>query len=176
MDRPDRFETPRLVGVPLSARDAEGFCRMKADPVGTAAYFALPLTKDAALHKLARLMADHRTDTAYTYALYLKQNDAFIGTIVLWNLDAQRHEGEVGYELLRAYWGLGYMKEALPAFLRHMRDTRGYTTFTACPGENNAASNRLLLGAGFTPEGSAVEDGHTLNLYRLVMPEITPGG
>jgi len=52
MDKPDRFETPRLVGVPLSARDAEGFCRMKADPVGTAAYFALPLLKDAALQKL----------------------------------------------------------------------------------------------------------------------------
>ena len=117
MDRPDRFETPRLVGVPLSARDAEGFCRMKADPVGTAAYFALPLLKDAALHKLARLMADHRTDTAYTYALYLRQNDAFIGTIVLWNLDAQRHEGEVGYELLRAYWGLGYMKAGRASFI-----------------------------------------------------------
>ena len=121
-------------------------------------------------------MADHRADAAYTYALYLKQNDAFIGTIVLWNLDAERHQGEVGYELLQASWGRGYMKETLPAFLRHMRDTRGYSTFTACPGENNAASNRLLLGAGFTPEGSAVEDGHTLNLYRLVMPEITPGG
>ena len=59
------------------------------------------------------------------------------------------------------------MREALPAFLRHMKDHYGFHRFTACPGEGNEASNRLLLSAGFLPTGAVEEGGHLLNLYQL---------
>lgn len=167
-----RFTTKRLSLRELSVQDLDGFARLKMDAKVTGGYYCAPLDFTQSKLKLMSLIRDSFEDRSYTYAIFEKAGNAFVGTIVLWNLEPENKTGEVGYELLPDFWGKGYAKEVLPAFLSHMHRSFGYEIFTACPATANIASNRVLAGSGFVFAGSFMRDGHTFNDYRF---DITAG-
>lgn len=164
------FETDRLKVQEISMQDLVGFYAMRSNPNVTQHYFASPLSFEESKIKLQGLIANIPSNKSYTYVLLRKEDNQFIGTICLWNLQPDIKTGEVGYESLPDFWRNGYMKEVLPAFIAYMHTSYGYETFTAYPSSDNQASNRLLLSTGFEFKNQIDEDNHTFNLYVYKVP------
>lgn len=159
------FQTNRLWAKFIENDDEESFYRMKSDETVTCNYFQKPLSYEESRKKLQQLIDFNKNEVAYTYAVFEKSSNKFIGTICLWNLEPDKNTGEIGYELLSEYQRQGYMSEILPVFVRYMLDTYGYICFTACPDEENIPSNRLLIRSGFIFNGKIESSGHCLNNY-----------
>ena len=53
------------------------------------------------------------------WGIALRSSDKLIGSVTLFHLDFTHRRAEIGYAQGRAYWGQGYMQEALKAVLNH---------------------------------------------------------
>lgn len=89
------------------------------------------------------------------YAIVRRADDAYMGTLGLKpGADVEARTMELGYWLGRAFWGRGYVSEAVRGFT-----TWAFATFPqllrleAGVYEGNVASARVLVKAGFQPEG-----------------------
>ncbi|MFM2398643.1 MAG: hypothetical protein RL341_800 [Pseudomonadota bacterium] len=77
-----------------------------------------------------------------------------IGSCVLFNFDYNcGGQIELGYALAPAYWGGGYMKEALTALIDDVFKRSSIQRLEAQVDLRNGASERLLLALGFVKEG-----------------------
>ncbi len=76
-----------------------------------------------------------------------------IGVCTLHKIDTQCRRGELGYALNSAFWGQGYMEEALRAFVSEMFRFFSLHRIEADIDPENAASARCLARLGFRLEG-----------------------
>lgn len=93
------------------------------------------------IHKIENYIANN--DSIF-WTIILKENNQFIGTICLWNLDHEKNTAEVGYEMLPQYEGNGYMSEALQTINNYGFNIMLATKIFACPSKENIKSIRLL--------------------------------
>lgn len=87
------------------------------------------------------------------WGIALRTDDAVIGTVTLCNLSFDHRRAEIGYALDRAYWGRGYMQEALHAVLSFAFGMLELHRIEADVDPRNAASIRSLERLGFQREG-----------------------
>ncbi|MFD2937435.1 GNAT family N-acetyltransferase [Spirosoma flavum] len=91
-----------------------------------------------------------------------------------WGDDIGRCSAEVGYWLIRAYWGQGIVSEALQHVTAYTLVRFGLSRLFAVPFAHNQASIRVLEKAGYECEGimrkSAIKNGELLDqaLYAFV--------
>jgi [ribosomal protein S5]-alanine N-acetyltransferase len=71
-------------------------------------------------------------------------DDAFAGTICLWNIDTLKEKAETGYELLPQFQGKGIMQEALMALLQYGFEELGLNCIEAWLHKENERSVKLL--------------------------------
>lgn len=83
----------------------------------------------------------------------LAENGRLIGTCALFQIDEQSGRAELGYMLASTAWGLGYMQEALQAFLDHAFGAMNLRRIEADTDPRNEGSLRLLARLGFVKEG-----------------------
>lgn len=57
--------------------------------------------------------------TGIWWAIYSKEDKQFIGAGGFNNLEKQHRKAEIGFWLLPAYWGRGFMKEAMPVICNY---------------------------------------------------------
>lgn len=69
-----------------------------------------------------------------------------------WQLQGA-YRGEIGCDLSPAFWGLGYMKEALELVLEYGFETMGLNRIEALCHPENERANRLFKALGFQREG-----------------------
>lgn len=91
----------------------------------------------------------------YHWSITLREGGELVGSIALLELREQDESAEVGYCVGRAYWGNGYVTEALRAVLRHGLREVGLNRIEACHAQKNPASGRVMQKAGMTHEGTA---------------------
>ncbi len=72
------------------------------------------------------------------------------GGICLWNLRENENMAEIGYEMLPAYEGHGYMREAAQAVIAYAFNVMKLGAVDGTPDPDNARSCRLLSACGFT--------------------------
>jgi RimJ/RimL family protein N-acetyltransferase len=104
---------------------------------------------------LQHLVAGQQRDprTSYHFAVTLAANERLIGWCGLSIKDRERQSAELGYDLDRAYWGVGYMTEAARALVGWGFTTLGlHRIFAECH-PANAASIRIMQKIGMTYEG-----------------------
>jgi RimJ/RimL family protein N-acetyltransferase len=77
---------------------------------------------EAAAELQREIAAGNQSETMLKWGLALRESNAVIGTTTLFNLSLDNGRAEIGYALARAYWGKGYMHEALQALLSHAFD------------------------------------------------------
>lgn len=149
-------ETERLRLRPMKAEDAEQVFILRSDETINK-YVNRPRATSiddarSFIDKIAQLSESNET---FYRAITLKEDDQLIGTITLWNFNADAKKAEIGYELLPQYHGKGYMLEAVKkvidlAFTQFdLLCVEGWTH----PGNNN--SNRLLEKLGFKRDHKA---------------------
>ena len=100
------------------------------------------------------------SDTQMKWGLALRDTNKLIGTVTLFNLSRSNGRAEIGYAMGSAYWGKGYMNEALKALIVHAFDVMNFRRLEADVDPRNAASIRTLERLGFQREGFLRERWH----------------
>jgi len=96
--------------------------------------------------------------TSYHFAVILETNQRLIGWCGLVIKDRERQIAELGYDLDRPYWGLGYMTEAARAVVGCEFTTLNlHRIFAECH-PANAASMRIMQKLGTIYEGHLREN------------------
>jgi ribosomal-protein-alanine N-acetyltransferase len=110
-----QLETERLVLRELTIEDRESVFGNFSDRKVTK-YLMEPFTSlEQADNIIKAFQEEYERGTGLTWAITLKQDGAFIGTCGFENKPGLR--GEIGFDLSRAFWGMGYMSEALNAIM-----------------------------------------------------------
>lgn len=146
--------TARLVIRPVRDSDLPDLLEANRDEV-TTRFVPYPTWTSLADGEawLGRMRALESAGTGETFALELRGSGKVIGFILLFRIDGKSRRAELGYLLGRAYWGQGYMHEALEAFVRQCFTARQLRRLEAEVDPRNLASARSLTRLGFTQEG-----------------------
>ncbi len=117
-----------------------------ADALGREAYF----------RRLNRYAADWRDDVGHSFFIFRQEDDALLGGISLSNVRRGVAQcGTLGYWIGEPHARRGYMGEALRLVIEFsFGQLRLHRIEAACL-PHNEASQRLLLGAGFSQDGYA---------------------
>ena len=151
---PAPIETERLAVRLVLESDLPALMEVNSDEAVTALlpYATWRSAADAEAW-LARMRDIEATGLAFQFVVVLKSAERAIGTCLLFRFDEGSARAELGYALGRAYWGQGFMREALTALLDSAFGTMGLRRLEAEVDTANAPSARLLQRLGFTKEG-----------------------
>jgi [ribosomal protein S5]-alanine N-acetyltransferase len=160
------FETERLVVRTLEPTDGDRYFSLHGDPV-IMKYIRAASTRE----QCDALLLDHIAQNQVLHPfgrwlVYEKNSGAFVGSFVvipIVNTDLM----QLGYSLLKDNWGKGYATELTKAGLHYLFTKTPLTTIYAIAEEENIASRKALLKAGFQEE-SWLADGDK-RLQRFVM-------
>jgi len=145
------IRTDRLILRRPVRDDAAAVFSYSSDPLVTR-LLTFPPSTDIAESRafLARCDRMWSDGSAFPLGITLSDADRLIGMIELHPTD---HGVELGYVLARAYWGNGYMPEAVRAVADWALGEPSVMRVSAYCDVDNAASQRVLEKAGFSPEG-----------------------
>ncbi|WP_349656417.1 GNAT family N-acetyltransferase [Xanthomonas sp. 10-10] len=152
------IETPRLRLRTLDAeRDADAMLALVNDPGFIAGINdrGIRTRAQASAHLREWAQAHHDTYGFAHWALEIRATDAFAGTLGLLCRDSLPVP-HLGFALLPAYRGQGYVSEAGRAVLDYARDVLGLTRLCAIASPDNVASLRALEALGLQREGLRV--------------------
>ena len=153
--------TPRLVLRWISEDDIDGLFEIFSDPQVMRYWSSGPLpNREAAAAMQREIVAGNLSNTMIKWGLALRESNSVIGTTTLFNLNLDNGRAELGYAMGHAYWGKGYMNEALQALLSHAFDVLELRRLEADVDPRNAASIRTLERLGFQREGFLRERWH----------------
>jgi len=117
----------------------------------------VPETIEESRGQMIKLMDGVKAGEFITWVMERAADGVPVGTICLWNFDAERNSGEVGYELSPAWTGHGYMEEALIGVLIYAEEELVLDSVEAYTHSGNAPSGRLLRKNGFKKLSSVLE-------------------
>ncbi|MBU2968868.1 GNAT family N-acetyltransferase [Pseudoalteromonas sp. C2R02] len=98
------------------------------------------------------------------YALLCKETDKVIGFCGIKYLPEEQRP-DIGYRMLPKYWGKGLGFEAVKATMDYATNVLRLDNVIAEAVDENIASNKILLKAGFTHVDTYEREGFTLNRY-----------
>jgi [ribosomal protein S5]-alanine N-acetyltransferase len=148
------INTTRLVLRWIRAEDVDDFYAVYSNPEVMRYWSTPPLPdKDAASKLINEIHESINRDDILKWGIALRSSDKLIGSITLFHLDFTHRRAEIGYAQGRAYWGQGYMQEALKAVIHHAFEILNLHRIEADVDPRNAASKRTLERLGFQREG-----------------------
>ncbi len=106
------------------------------------------------------------------WAIHLKSDHSFIGWCGL-KFRPERMETDLGYRLMKPYWGKGYVTEAASACIRFGFESIHIQQIIALSEPANIASVRVLEKCGMTRVGVDAVDGYPVYSYAISNPFIT---
>jgi [ribosomal protein S5]-alanine N-acetyltransferase len=104
---------------------------------------------DGARQFIRRIIKMQKNKEVFMWGISLKDDPKLIGTIVYWNIEAEKDKAEIGYELLPQWQGKGLMLEALLKVIEFGIKTLQIRTIVADPKPANLRSINLLDKCGF---------------------------
>lgn len=153
--------TPRLVLRWIYEDDSDGLYEIFSNPQVMRYWSTVPLPNREAAAELQREIAGgNESDQMYKWGLALRDSNTIVGTTTLFNLNLDNGRAEIGYALGQAYWGKGYMNEALKALLSYAFEVMDLRRLEADVDPRNVASIRTLERLGFQREGYLRERWH----------------
>lgn len=141
---------PRLRLRQLAERDLPYLYGVFSDPRVMRYWSHPPLASaaDAAWY-LANIEAGRRHRRFWQWGVAMRGDDALIGTVSLFALDAARRQAELGYAIASTRWQRGYGAEAAGLAIAYAWGHLGLQTLLADVDPRNDASCRLLATLGF---------------------------
>lgn len=148
------IDTSRLCLRALTLADTDDFFAIYSDPEVMRYWSTPPLVNKAAAGKLISEIQDgFKRHELLKWGIALRNDEHVIGSLTLFHPDFTHRRVEIGYALGRAYWGKGYMREALTAVIDYAFNTLNFHRIEADVDPRNAASVRALERLGFQREG-----------------------
>lgn len=147
------LQTPRLLLREVVPDDAAAVFKLRTDE-RVMRYLGRPLHTD--ISQSAQLIEAYREGFAQnegvTWAICLREQPEFIGSITFWKIDKVNHRAEIGYTLSADYWRQGIMDEAMTAVLEYGFKTLHFHSIEANTAPENEASGGILEKHGFVEE------------------------
>lgn len=165
------LETPRLILREMTPEDAASAFEMNSDPDVLRYTGDVPFTdvEDARNFLVAY---DHYRKYGFgRWAVIRKEDGAWMGFCGL-KYTPDHHEYDVGYRLMKKYWGQGYATEAATASVLAGIERFGLTRIVGRVMRNNHASIKVLEKSGLSFE-SEIPYSHDCDLLYSV--SITSG-
>ncbi len=161
------LETERLILRQLLESDAEQWHRNLSDYdvaglIGMDPFQNVADTKEIIISFSNR----YEKDIGMAWAITLRGTGAFIGTCSWENIDKHNFCGEIGYDLLKDYWGQGYMIESLKPMIEYGFTKYELNRIEAHTAAVNEASRRLLKRLGFSLDGISRESAFFRGAFR----------
>lgn len=100
------------------------------------------------------------------WAINLKTNNKFIGTICIWNISEDKSSAEIGFELMPSYQGIGLMHEALSEVVKYGFQNLKVNNIIAYTHKDNIKSINLLKRNGFWGEIGENEYSNNYKIFR----------
>jgi ribosomal-protein-alanine N-acetyltransferase len=148
---PESFDTERLRLRPPTLADADDVFQYASDPEVTRHLgFPTHRTRDTAAEFLRALAAAGESGRRYGWAITLAGSDRLIGVV---EIRIQGSRADVGYVLARAWWGNGYMTEAVRPIVAWALAQEPIDRVWATCDVENRASARVLEKVGMKQEG-----------------------
>jgi ribosomal-protein-alanine N-acetyltransferase len=101
-------------------------------------------TVEEARNFIEKIQAAIGKNVSLYWAISLKNEEALIGTVCLWNFSLENHRAEIGFEILPAFQGQGLMAEAVRAVLDLAFEKIKLHSVEGFVDPRNTASIRLL--------------------------------
>jgi ribosomal-protein-alanine N-acetyltransferase len=148
------IETPRLILRRFRAEDAEAqFANWSGDPEVTRFLRWAPhKSLEESRESIARRLARYEKMDAYMWAV-ARKDGPLMGAVSARVQEGEDSIAELGYCLGRAFWGKGYMTEALTAVIEYMLVRVGVNRVEAVHAAENPASGAVMRKAGMLREG-----------------------
>ncbi len=164
------LQSERLHFREFTEDDAPLIYQLNSDPEVVKFVHEEPVTDiNSAGKNLDRILTQYKEYGYGRWAIHLKENNAFIGWGGL-KYRPERKETDLGYRLMRAYWGKGYATEAAVALLAHGFNELKLTEIAAMAQTDNHVSLQVLEKAGMQHIGFERVDGCAVKTYRLINP------
>jgi RimJ/RimL family protein N-acetyltransferase len=145
----------------IEESDIEELYAIFSDPRVMRYWSTPPLqNRDEAIALLREIQTSNRQGSILKWGVALKPNDNLIGTVTLFNMDRSNGRAEIGYAQATAYWGKGYIHEALQALLNYCFEDLKLRRLEADVDPRNNPSIRTLERLGFQKEGFLRERWH----------------
>lgn len=165
------IETERLIFRPFTEEDLPTLIRQRSDPEVNK-YLGGPARQNAE-SLAARIKFYIECCDKFGFgmcAMIWKETGEMIGSAGLQPLE-NTGEIEVGYSLIREYWGLGIGTEAAKGWMRHGFDRHGLERIVAVAVKENAGSRRIMEKLGMRFEKNEVHYGEDCAFYGISKEE-----
>jgi ribosomal-protein-alanine N-acetyltransferase len=153
------LETERLRLRQLAMSDAEDLYAYYSDPE-TALY--VPFTAFDSITKteelLGRVAKSFEGKESFMFGVERKSDGKIMGISDLYDLSGQHQKAIIGWGLAKAYWGFGFMTEAVREVIRFAFEEMGMHRIEAECETENIRSIRVAERCGMTLEGTRVEN------------------
>jgi ribosomal-protein-alanine N-acetyltransferase len=174
--------TKRLALRELQLDDAESLFDIHSDEQVMRWFGADPVSDVEQAKRLIAMFTEWRTApvSGTRWAIVRRADNQLLGTAGLFKWNRSWHNCVVGYELGRAYWGSGYMQEALRAMFDYGFSSMQLHRIQAEIHPDNTASIRVVERLGFRYEGTHRQQGfwgqqfHDLQCFSLLANDWPP--
>lgn len=109
------------------------------------------------------VMKEYEKAVAYFYAIQLKANGKMIGYVTVNGIDPEIGCGDLGYALMKDYWGQGLVAECCNAVIKQLKED-GFKYITATHDVKNSKSGRVMQKIGMQYKYSYVEEWQPKNI------------
>lgn len=161
------LKTRRLTLREINLNDQEQVFKIRSDKKVNEYLDRAPAKniKEAVSHidKLKKLYEDA---AAITWAINLKGDDLFMGSVCFWNYNHETENVEIGYAMIPEFQGKGYCSEAIETGLDFTLTQMQVKTVSGEVHKENKASIHLLQKFGFIAQGECSWNKNYLT-YRL---------
>ncbi|MDH4214222.1 MAG: GNAT family N-acetyltransferase [Candidatus Thorarchaeota archaeon] len=148
------LETQRLILRQLTVDDSENWFKNLSDDEVAVLIGMEPLENVEESKSIIKSFSDrYEKRNGIAWAIVLKEDYTFIGTCSYEKIDKENRSGEIGYDLLKEYWGRGFMTEALRIIIEYGFENLNLNRIEAHTAAINMASRDLLRRLGFSEEG-----------------------
>lgn len=163
------FETERLFLRKMSEADIDSVFVMRSD-ADVMRYIREPQKREEALSWIKLVSSRWESEGIGFCSLFLKSTKQFIGWCGLWQLK-ETGEIEVGYALLKEFWGKGFAVEASQPVLEYGFTKLNLPKIVACANPENKGSRRVMEKLGMSFDHIGEYYGRDLVHYSITKSE-----
>ncbi len=144
---------------PITVDDAEEVFAYASDPiVSQYMIFSTHQTIEDSLAWLRNVPGEFARKERMNFGIVRKSDKKFLGASSFHHISQQHHNLEIGYVLNRAFWGQGYMTEAVREMIRFaFEEMRMHRVAARCQ-IANGASAKVMERCGMSREATFCED------------------
>jgi len=161
--------TDRLLLRMFRESDLDSYAQMCADPEVMRYIGGVPMTRDEAWRNMALVLGHWQLRGFGLWAVEERASGVLAGRVGCW-----QPEGwpglEIGWSLLRPFWGFGYATEAGMFALNHAFNELHQTHLVSLIQPENARSIKVARRLGMKREGEAEVLGRTALVYGINRP------